>query len=111
MKKGEIFWAELSPTVGSEISKNRPVLIVSNDINNEYASTITILPITSTTTKIYPFEVVLEANEGGLVNRSKVKANQIRTIDKLRIKGKLGKLSKSKMDEVEKAIKIHLDIN
>ena len=57
--KGEIYWANLSPTVGSEISKTRPVLIVSNDINNQFAATVSILPITSTTAKIYPFEVFL----------------------------------------------------
>ena len=49
--KGEIYLADLNPTVGSEISKIRPVLIVSNDINNQYAATVTILPITSTTEK------------------------------------------------------------
>jgi mRNA interferase MazF len=62
--KGEIYWANLSPAVGSEISKNRPVLIVYNDINNQFAATVSILPITWTTAKIYPFEVFLPAGEG-----------------------------------------------
>lgn len=59
VSKGEIYLAELSPTIGSEISKKRPVLIVSNDINNQFADTVSIVPITSTTAKIYPFEVFL----------------------------------------------------
>lgn len=109
--KGEIYWANLSPTIGSEISKTRPVLIVSNDINNQYAATISILPITSTTAKIYPFEVFLPKGEGNLINDSKAKANQIRTIDKQRIGNKIGKISSSKMIEIEEAILTHLGIN
>jgi mRNA interferase MazF len=108
--KGEIYWANLNPTVGSEISKTRPVLIVSNDINNQYAATVSILPITSTTAKIYPFEVYLPKGEGNLQNDSKTKANQIRTVDKQRIGNKIGKISKSKLIEIENAILIHLGI-
>lgn len=108
--KGEIYWANLNPTIGSEISKTRPVLVVSNNINNQYASTVSILPITSSTEKIYPFEVLLVKNEGGLANDSKVKANQIRTIDKQRLQSKIGTVAISKMAEIEKAILIHLDI-
>lgn len=108
--KGEIYWANLSPTVGSEISKTRPVLIVSNDINNQYAATVSVLPVTSTTAKIYPFEVFLPAGEGKLSNDSKAKANQIRTIDKQRIGNKIGKISESKLAEIEEAILTHLGI-
>ncbi len=57
IKRGEIYWSDLNPARGSEISKVRPVLIVSNNISNKYSSTITILPITSNTEKIYPYEV------------------------------------------------------
>jgi mRNA interferase MazF len=108
--KGEIYWANLSPTIGSEISKTRPVLIVSNDINNQFAATVSILPITSTTAKVYPFEVFLPQGEGHLANDSKAKANQIRTIDKQRIGNKIGKISKSKLVEIEEAILTHLGI-
>ena len=57
MKRGEIYFANLNPTVGSEIAKRRPVLIVSNNANNRAANTVTILPITSNVSRIYPFEV------------------------------------------------------
>ena len=110
MQKGEIFWAKLDPVVGSETAKTRPVLIVSNDVNNQYSDTVTVLPLTSSTAKIYPFEVPLEAHEGGLRNESKVKANQIRTIDKSRLGNKIGQLNSTKMKAVELAILIHLDI-
>lgn len=108
--KGEIYLADLNPTVGSEIAKTHPVLIVSNDINNQYAATVTVVPITSTTAKIYPFEVFLPKDEGNLTNDSKAKANQIRTIDKLRLKRRLGKINKETLKEIEQAILIHLEI-
>lgn len=108
--KGEIYLADLNPTVGSEISKIRPVLIVSNDINNQYAATVTIVPITSTTEKIYPFEIFLPKGEGNLTNDSKAKANQIRTIDKLRLKKQFGRINEETLKEIEKAILIHLGI-
>ena len=108
--RGEIHLADLNPTVGSEIAKTRPVLVVSNDINNQHAATVTIIPITSTTEKIYPFEVFLRAGEGGLTNDSKAKANQIRTIDKLRLKRRLGKINEEILKEIERAILIHLEI-
>lgn len=108
--KGEIYLADLNPTVGSEISKTRPVLIVSNDINNQYAATVTIIPITSSTEKIYPFEVFLPQGEGNLTNDSKAKANQIRTIDKLRLRRQLGKINEETLRKIEQAILIHLEI-
>lgn len=85
MKRGEIYYANLSPTVGSEIDKRRPVLVVSNDANNRAANTVTILPITSNITRVYPFEVLLNPEDSGLSKPSKVQAQQVRTISKQRI--------------------------
>ncbi|PSB04627.1 MazF family transcriptional regulator, partial [filamentous cyanobacterium Phorm 46] len=82
MKRGEIYYANLSPTVGSEIDKRRPVLVVSNDANNRAANTVTILPITSNITRVYPFEVLLNPEDSGLSKPSKVQAQQVRTISK-----------------------------
>ena len=65
MKRGEIYYANLSPTVGSEIDKRRPVLVVSNDANNRATNTVTILPITSNVTRVYPFEVLLNPEDSG----------------------------------------------
>ena len=111
MTRGEIWFADLSPTRGSEIAKRRPVLIVSNDANNRTSSTITILPITSNVARVYPFEVFLAAAECGLPKDSKIQAQQIRTIAKERINGSaVGKLSKEKSREVDAAISLHLGI-
>ncbi|MFQ5903877.1 MAG: type II toxin-antitoxin system PemK/MazF family toxin [Candidatus Binatia bacterium] len=109
IKRGEIYLAALDPVVGKEISKTRPVVIVSNDKNNEFSGTVTILPITSKNLKrIYPFEVFLSKGSGNLPKDSKVKADQVRTLDKTRIIRLLGKLRKDETNEIERALRIHL---
>ena len=109
MKRGEILYADLGPTVGSEINKRRPVLIVSNDANNRAASTVTVLPITSNLTRVYPFEVALSRADAGLPKDFKAQAQQIRTIAKERITGTpLGRLAADKLREVDAAIRLHL---
>ena len=109
MKRGEIWFADLSPTVGSEINKRRPVVIVSNNANNRAASTVTVLPITSNVDKIYPFEVALPIEASGLPKASKAQAQQIRTIARERIVGKcIGQLDHQTMDSINHAIRLHL---
>ena len=81
-KRGEIWLVSLEPIVGHEIGKTRPALVISNDRNNQFAETITVLPITSKTEKIYPFETFISKEDTKLPKDSKVKSNQIRTIDK-----------------------------
>jgi mRNA interferase MazF len=63
MKRGEIYYADLNPVVGSEIAKRRPVLIVSNNANNRAASTVTVVPLTSQVSRVYPFEVLLAMDD------------------------------------------------
>jgi mRNA interferase MazF len=112
MKRGEIYYANLSPTVGSEIDKRRPVLVVSNDANNRAANTVTILPITSNVTRVYPFEVLLNPENSGLPKPSKVQAQQVRTISKQRITSDaVGSLIEEIMQLVNAALKLHLNID
>ncbi|AMW28916.1 MULTISPECIES: type II toxin-antitoxin system PemK/MazF family toxin [Oscillatoriales] len=112
MKRGEIYYANLSPAVGSEMDKRRPVLIVSNDANNRAADTVTILPITSNVTRVYPFEVLINPEDSGLSKPSKVQAQQVRTISKQRIGGDtVGFLSQEVMEIVETALKLHLKLD
>ena len=85
-------------------------MVVSNDVNNQYSSTISILPITSSTKRIYPFEVFVLKGTGNLPKDSKIKADQIRTIDTARIIKEIGNFPSHLMDEVAEAIGIHLDI-
>ncbi len=101
----------LDPTRGSETGKRRPVLIVSNDANNRAGSTVTVLPITSNVSRVYPFEVLLDAAAGGLPKPSKAQAQQIRTIAKERLSGKpVGMLGAELMKQVEAAIQLHLGL-
>jgi mRNA interferase MazF len=109
IKRGEIHLAALDPTIGREIAKTRPVVIVSNDVSNQFSGTVAVLPITSKNLKkIYPFEAMLPKGSGNLPKNSKVKADQIRTLDKHRIIKRIGRLSDEDMIAVDSALKIHL---
>jgi len=111
MRRGEIYYADLSPTIGSEINKRRPVLIVSNDASNRAANTVTVLPISSNISRVYPFEIPLSPKESGLPKPSKAQAQQIRTISKERLRGEaLGRLSATLMRKAGDAICLHLDL-
>lgn len=111
IKRGGIYVASLDPTLGREISKTRPVVIVSNDKNNEFSGTVTVLPLTSRNLeKGYPFEVLLAGGVGNLPKDSKVKADQIRTLDKARIIKHVGDLGKAEMKKIDDAMKIHLGL-
>ena len=110
-KRGEIWFVSLEPVVGHEIGKTRPALVISNNKNNLFAETVTVLPITSKSKNVYPFEVFLPGEETHLPKDSKVKCNQIRTIDKKRLINFVSTLLPEKLEMIEKAILIHLDIN
>lgn len=113
MKRGEIYFANLDPTVGAETQKKRPVLIVSNNANNNVATTLTIVPLTSNIKKIYPFEVLLKQSLTGLTKDSKAQCHQIRTVSKLRITQvtPIGEVPNSVMIQINNSLKLHLDLN
>ena len=112
INRGDIYLASLDPAIGKKISKTRPVVILSNDKNNEYSGTVTILPVTSNNLqKTYPFEVFLSKGSGNLPKDSKIKVDQIRTLDKGRMVNFIGKLKTGEIDQIEKAIKIHLALS
>ena len=99
----------LDPTIGHEIKKKRPGLIIQNDIGNKYSQITIIAPITSQhLEKIYPIEVLL--TEGGLEKESKVLLNQIRAIDKIRLVKKLGRIKPETTHLVDEALKISLGL-
>ena len=110
-RRGDICLVALDPVMGSKISKTRPALIVSNDINNQFSGTLAVLPITSKKLqKIYPFEVLLPKGMGNLPKDSKVKADQIRTLDKRHFVKFIGAVDVDIMEEVETAMMVHLKI-
>ena len=110
MKRGDIYYANLDPTVGGEARKKRPVLIVSNNASNRCADILTIVPLTSNIKKVYSFEVLFEKKDSGLPKASKAQCNQIRTISKLRIAGSkpVGGVNGTLMSQVNYAMRLHL---
>lgn len=109
-RRGEIWLVSLEPTIGHEIGKTQPALVISNNLNNQYAETITVLLVTSKTEKIYPFETFISSEESGLPKDSKIKSNQIRTVDKRRLVKFISRIPEEKLKQVEQAILIHLGI-
>ncbi len=110
-KRGEIWLVNFDPTIGSEINKTRPALIIQNDIGNTYSPITIVAAITTATLgeKNYPTEVLIRARTGGLTNDSLVLLNQIRTIDKTRLVKRLGILPSAQLSKVSTAIEISLD--
>ena len=110
IKRSFIYFTRLDPTEGSEINKTRPVLVISNNVNNQFSNTITIIPLTSNVKVVRSFEVFIPIHEGNLPKDSKVKCDQIRTIDKARILNEIGMLSKKYIMDIEFALRKHLEI-
>lgn len=107
VKRGDIFFADLSPVVGSEQGGVRPVLIVQNDVGNKYSPTIIAAAITSQINKAkLPTHIEISAEEYGLTKDSVILLEQIRTIDKRRLKDKIGRLDDSLMNVVNEAISV-----
>lgn len=107
IKRGDIFYADLSPVVGSEQGGVRPVLIVQNDVGNRYSPTVIAAAITSRQEKAkLPTHIPIEARGCGLQRDSVVLLEQIRTIDKQRLKEKMGAVDDISMDKINNAISI-----
>jgi len=110
-RRGEIYLVGFDPTLGHEIQKTRPAVVIQNDVSNQY-SPITIVAAISSQFSEPPFprEVVIEPADSGLPKRSAVIVNQIRSVDRLRLQKKVGRLSRQNMERVDEAIKISLGL-
>lgn len=107
IKRGDIYYADLSPVIGSEQGGVRPVLIVQNDIGNKYSPTVIAAAITSQINKAkLPTHIEISALEYGLLKDSVILLEQIRTIDKKRLRDKIGHLDEELMDRVNEALSI-----
>lgn len=112
IKRGDIYYADLSPVVGSEQGGMRPVLIVQNDTGNKHSPTVIAAAITSQINKArLPTHIELNAKSYGLTKDSVILLEQIRTIDKRRLKERMGKLDDGLMNVVDSAIAVSFGLN
>jgi len=108
MTRGDIYLVDFAPSVGAEIRKKRPALIISCNEANKHLRTVMVIPFSSKIDKVYPFEVLVKKEAGGLDVDSKLKVTQMRSVDKIRLKKYVGTLNDDIVVELEKAIKLHL---
>lgn len=107
VKRGDIFYADLSPVIGSEQGGIRPVLIVQNDVGNRYSPTVIAAAITSRRDKTkLPTHIPIEASGSGLQKDSVVLLEQVRTLDKQRLKEKMGSVDYNSMKEINQALSV-----
>ena len=110
-KKGEIYLINFDPTVGHEVNKKRPALILSNDIHNQYSPLITVAPLSSKTNKVYPFDIYIPKNTADLHENSKIMIIQLRSIDKKRLINKIGNIEdKEIINKINKVISEHFGL-
>ena len=115
MQRGDIYLVDLDPAQGSEANKTRPAVIVSNDATNRASErngrgVVTVVPLTSNTARVYPFQTLVTAAESGLRLDSKAQAEQVRSVDASRLAHRVGRLAPAARARVDMALRVHLDL-
>ncbi len=115
MRRGDIVLVDLEPVRGSEASKRRPAILVSNDGANDRAAAlgrgvVAVVPMTSNVAHALPFHVLISVSESGLRRDSKAQAEQVRSVDVGRLSGPVGRVGASAMLEVDDALRLHLSL-
>lgn len=108
MRRGEIYWVNLDPVVGSEVGKRRLAVVLQNDLANHSSPTVTIVPLSTRVGRVYPFQVLISASASGLDRDGKALCEQIRTVSKTRLLDKAGGLPVSVMEAIRTALDRHL---
>ena len=107
IERGEVYWVNFEPSLGGEIKKTRPAIVLSNNAANTYLNRVQVVPITSNTDRLYPGEAFVQLNS----EKRKAMADQMTTVSKQRLSGKVGTLSKEDIGGVEVAVLLQLGIN
>ncbi|MEZ4990851.1 MAG: type II toxin-antitoxin system PemK/MazF family toxin [Saprospiraceae bacterium] len=105
-KRGEIWWINFDPSVGQEVSKKRPAIVISNDVSNKYLKRYQVIPLSTQINKLYPSETLIKVKR--LDN--KAMADQLTTVSELRFIEKIGKVTNSELKEIERIIRLQLDL-
>ena len=106
-RRGDVYWVALDPTVGTEIRKTRPAVVVSNDSANAFGMRVVVVPVTSNVDSLFPGEALVSV--GGKPGR--ILGDQLRSIDKKRLRGRIGSLSGQDLRGVDQALRITLDLS
>jgi mRNA interferase MazF len=115
MRRGDLVWVDFNPARGSEANKRRPAIVVSNDGANRSAEStgrgvVTVVPVTSYTAHVYPFQILLPARSCGLPRASKAQAEQVRPVAVERVSSVIGHLASELADQLDRALRLHLNL-